>query len=166
MATWNDFTFALPKRIQKEHWEQEKNKKECKTETAKEVDRKKVRENVLIIIHGKLFARKFIILSSVWEENIHILECTRNEKKMEWKETKRNKTKHWGTNRWTSNEMNGKAVTTKPYNSCICCTFNTKRHLRMALFFSNRNFCVLLLLLVPSIHSLLFGCYTPLSLCK
>lgn len=36
MATWNDFTFALPKQIQKEHWAQEKNKKECKQETGKE----------------------------------------------------------------------------------------------------------------------------------
>lgn len=61
------------------------------------------------------------------------------------------------TNRWTSNEINGKAATTKPYNSCICCTFNTKRHLRMALFFWNCYFCYCCCRWYHTIHSLFFS---------
>lgn len=42
MATWNDFTFALPKQIQKKHWAQEKkrkkkNKKECEEQATMEL---------------------------------------------------------------------------------------------------------------------------------
>lgn len=92
MATWNDFTFALPKQIQKEHWAQEKNKKECKQETGKRRERNGQKSPWKRSNHysWKILPRKFIILSSVREENIHILECTRHKKKMEWKETKLN----------------------------------------------------------------------------